>query len=128
MNEALKICGCALLFIAASAVMHESGGKRDVFLPAAAIMTLLIFSVSSIGEIALYLRGITEKSTVSGYLGLLFKAGAIAFITDLTAEICRSSNEGTVAGYVEFAGRTEILLLSLPLIDEILAMSLGLLP
>ena len=103
MSEVLKICGCALLFIAASAVMHESGGKREFFFPVAAVITLLSFSVGSIGEIVSYLRGITEKSAVSVYLGLLFKAGAVALITDLTADICRSSNENTVAGYVEFA-------------------------
>lgn len=126
MSEVLKICGCALLFIAASGIMRGTGKTLPLF-PAAAVTTLLIFSLGSVGEIVAYLRGITEKSTVNQYLGVLLKAGAVALITDFAADICRSSDEGTIAGYVEFAGRTEIILLSLPLIDDILSMSLGLL-
>lgn len=127
MNEAIRICGCALIFIAAAAVIKETKGEHARLLSAAALIVVFLYASGSVGELISYLRGISEGSSAGKYMGRLLKAGAIAFITDTTADICRCSDESAVAGYVEFAGRAEILLLSLPLIDEMISLSLGLL-
>ena len=54
------------------------------------------------------------------HAGVLLSAIGIAILTQTVSEICRDCKEGTVAGYVELAGRIEILLLCLPLLAEIL--------
>ena len=42
-------------------------------------------------------------------------------MTEIAASICRDSGEGGLAGWVEMAGRVEILLLSFPLIRTVLS-------
>lgn len=51
---------------------------------------------------------------------ILLKALGIAFITETAASICRDSGEGTLASWVETAGKLEILLLSFPLIRTVM--------
>lgn len=50
----------------------------------------------------------------------VLRAVGVALIAELTATICRDMGEGTIADGVLLFGRTEILLLALPLIDELL--------
>ena len=58
---------------------------------------------------------------------LLLKALGIAFLTELSASVCRDSGEGSLAFFVETAGKLEILLLSFPLIRTVLETALTLL-
>ncbi len=52
--------------------------------------------------------------------GILVKSLGVAFIAEVAASVCRDSGESGLAGWVEMAGRLEILLLSLPLIRTVL--------
>ena len=61
------------------------------------------------------------------YADILLGALGIALMTGICADICRDCREPSIAGYVEMAGRLEILLLCLPLIAEILETVSGLL-
>lgn len=51
---------------------------------------------------------------------LLLKALGVAFLTETAASVCRDSGESGLAGWVETAGKLEILLLSFPLIQTVL--------
>jgi len=42
-------------------------------------------------------------------------------------EICRTAGENTLAGYVELAGKIELLLIGIPVFREILSIAVGLL-
>ncbi|MBQ4274429.1 MAG: hypothetical protein IJB94_05610 [Clostridia bacterium] len=42
-------------------------------------------------------------------------------MVQITSDICRDNGEATLAGHIEIVGKLELLLLCIPLIEEILA-------
>ncbi len=53
------------------------------------------------------------------YVIILFKSLGICYITQFAADTCRDAGESALAAKAEVAGRISILLLSLPLFEEI---------
>ena len=70
------------------------------------------------------LIGVSDGKSI--YFETLIKALGIAILTHVCATACRDSGEGGIAGYVELGGRIEIVILSLPLIRDVLSASLEL--
>lgn len=54
------------------------------------------------------------------YTAILLKTVGICFLCQFSADICRDSGQGALAGKVEFAGKLMILLSALPLMNEII--------
>ena len=54
------------------------------------------------------------------YVPFLGKVLAVAWLAQITADLCREMGSATLAGYVELFGRVEILILSLPILEEVL--------
>ena len=119
--DSVKICLLAIAGVTAITVIRKWNAD---FLPLvrlclAVMISAIVISLSA--PIVSYLKNLTELSGVSGYAEFLFKALAIAVLTQCCAELCRESGENGAAGGVELAGKVEILLLCLPLISEILS-------
>ena len=86
-----------------------------------ALVVILVGAVLSwAAPLVAYLKDLTGISTLSEYAGFLFKALGIAWLTQCCADICREGGESGAANGVELAGKVELLLLSLPLINDIL--------
>ncbi len=66
---------------------------------------------------------VIKESGISEYGKIIFKAIGIAYLTNITSEICRDCGENTLSEAIENVGRIELLLLSLPLLSEILTFS-----
>ena len=125
--DALKICMLAVLGLAVTSVLR---GWRADWLPLVRVALVVGFGLASLSlaePIVVYLQALTAASAIAAYAPTLFKALAIAFITQYAAEICRESGESGAASGVELAGKLEILLLSLPLVGELLQMAESLL-
>ena len=118
----LRLCALSLLSVGAALILKQ--WKSD-FLPLFRIAVLvmggiLIFSV--ITPILDYLQNLLHQSGIPTNHGKnLLKALGIALLSQLCADICRESGENGAASTVELTGKLEILLLCLPLLEEILS-------
>ncbi len=82
---------------------------------------LLLFCLLQFGESFSALRKLLSLTNASEqHIGILFKALGICYLTSLGADCCRDAGESALAGKVELAGKAAILLLSLPLVSELL--------
>ena len=63
----------------------------------------------------------TQAGISDSYISLIFKAGAICFITQLTCELCRDSGEHAIASAAELWGRCALTLMSIPLIKAVVS-------
>ena len=54
------------------------------------------------------------------YVEIILKGLGIVILTQICSDICKDSGEGTLAGNIETVGKLELLLLCIPLIEEIL--------
>ena len=54
---------------------------------------------------------------------ILAKAMGIAYMTQISSELCRECGENNIAFGIESAGKIEIIILSLPLINQVIELS-----
>lgn len=123
----LKFCMLALIGVSAAVIVKQ--WKAD-FLPMvrlALTVALGIAAINAATPILSYFSRLMSDGALSKYSAILFKALGIAVLTQCAADICRECGEASAASGVELTGKLEILLLCLPLIDEILSVATSLL-
>lgn len=117
----LKICMVALLILTSSTVIRE---WKSNFLSLIRIGAILLFGGLLIASVQPLLSLITNLGTNADslqYIETILKGLGIVILTQIVSDICRDSGESTLAGYIETVGKLELLLLCIPLIEEILA-------
>ena len=117
----LKLCMVALLVLASSTVIKQ--WKSD-FSPLVRIGATVLFGtllIASAQPIFSLINTLAGKSDTLKYVETILKGLGIVILTQISADICRDSGEGTLAGHIETVGKLELLLLCIPLIGEILA-------
>lgn len=65
---------------------------------------------------------LTAAKLPAEYLQVVFKAVGICLITQLAADTCRDAGEQALAAKAELAGKCFLLLLALPLFEQLLSM------
>ena len=127
--EGARIGGLALVGLVALLLLRTYKPEWAVFirmavtiLCAGIILTMAATVLSYVAELTAG-TGATDGETWT----ILLKALGIAFLTETAASICRDSGEGALAGWVETAGKLEILLLAFPLIRTAMDTVAGLL-
>ncbi|MCM1577874.1 MAG: stage III sporulation AC/AD family protein [Ruminococcus sp.] len=127
-GDKLTMIAGVCVFTAALCKVFENTGKEYSVLvktaAAAAVMTAVITALAPAAELVerLYLRTGADGT----YLDIMLKALGICYLTSLAAEICRDSGEGALAVQAEAAGKTALLLISLPLFEKAAELALGL--
>ena len=121
----LKICAIALLCVTVGIISHTLSGSVAVAVKIAGI--LLVFSgavvmmsdvLEEVGEIV---EDFSGSSQIKDYWGVMLRALGIAVLCRICTDICRDCGEGAIAGGVETAGKLAILVLSLPMVKQIIA-------
>lgn len=126
MSEALKIFGTALLCLTVAVVIRTvSGNFSDLVRVISGIIvcSIIVFSASPILE---FVFDISKTSSFGTYLSVMLKCLGMAFLTHICSSVCRDCGEPTLGNYVELAGKIQMVIISLPLIKEILKITEGL--
>ena len=117
----LKLCMVALLVLTSSTVIKQ--WKAD-FLPLVRIGAVVLFGsllIASSKPLLSLVERLGNGSGTSEYVEMILKGLGIVILTQISSDICRDSGEATLAGHIETVGKLELLLLSIPLIEKILA-------
>ena len=73
------------------------------------------------------LQGMLQAAALpTEYVAVLFKALGLCLITQFSADACRDAGETALAAKAEFTGKVALLVLSLPLFEEITSLALEL--
>lgn len=123
MGEILSVCGVGIFAVFAVCVIREI--RRELTVPL--ILTLcVVFLCWMLPKISSAIGFVQEcfVFTDENYIGYILRALGITYITWTSSEICKSVGENGIAGYVETAGRVEIVVLCLPLLEEFLEVAL----
>lgn len=91
-----------------------------VLLVTAGVLCLFFIVLTQSGEAIFIIRELSQKSAFSEEIETIIKALGIGAVAEVTADICKTAGESTLAGQVELIGKTEILILSLPLAAKLL--------
>ena len=114
----LKICGGALLCAVAIVLLRS---VRSELLPLQWTGTLVLCGASLLlwQPVLAWLGELCSAAGVWDEASILLKGLGVAVLSQLCADLCRQSGEGSLASGVEMAGRAEILLLCLPMLKSL---------
>ena len=126
MTDVFTLAGVALCSLVAVLTVREV--RRD-FAPYLLMGTALLLLTAC-------LPGIRESVGFAGTLAaaageetvsVVLRALGVAWMTSAAGEICRGTGEAQLASWLETAGRAELLVLSLPLLRDLMSLA-GLVP
>lgn len=118
----LAPCMLALLGVCAALIVKQWKSDLLPLVRVAILVGMGTVILSALTPLISYLQGLITQSGMQALHGeILFKALGIALLTQCCADICRESGESGAAGTVELTGKVEILLLCLPLLEQILS-------
>lgn len=117
--DTLRLCGGAIAAAFAAMLLRELGGRGgESGVRLAATVGLFCTAVAMLSPIIEFIRSGGRAFGESGEV--ILHALGVALLVRLAADICRECGAPGVASGLELVGRVELLLLSLPLLSEVL--------
>lgn len=126
MNLAAMI-GIALVAMILCVLLKGYRPEYSVFLSLAAGIIILLMALDALIPMMGTLFQLIELSGQGKEaFSILLKSLGVCFITQLAADACRDAGEGAIASKVELAGKVVILLLAMPLFEQIITVATSL--
>lgn len=123
MTESIKIC--AIGIICAILCVFIRNAHKEFAIPIRLAGIIIIFSllIILINPIFNFLKNMMSESLPIEQMKLLAKSLCIAYITQISSELCRDCGENNIAFAIDCAGKIEIIILSIPLINQVIELS-----
>ncbi len=122
-----QVCGLALLLLCLLLILKNQNAAMAPLLRVGGIVLVSGLLLSRAMPLIQALWGLAETEAGGMNAGTLLKGLGLALLCELCAGICRENGESGLAGFVEAAAKTELLLLALPMMEEVFNLSRSLL-
>ena len=127
MSDLFKFFGLCISSAILLVILKRSQSEMSVMLKVTVSIALMGACALWISPIITYVSAIFESTNIGKYGEILIKALCISLISGVCAMICRDAGEEGISQFALLAGRIQIVIISLPVIDEILEISVKLL-
>lgn len=119
-REALFPClaGVLLLFL-----LKSWKSELSPLIRSAILLSLFSFALVRASPLFSFVLTLADRYGLGTELSLLLRGAGIALAASLAAGLCREAGEGGIADGLEFFGKVELLLLSLPVLAELLSLA-----
>ena len=115
------IAAFAVVAAVLAVMLRQYKPEYSIVLSVAAGVLLLMFAVSAAAPIVEKINEIMDKSAnVSQYGRVLIKGLGICLISQLACDACTDAGEISLASKAKLAGKIAMVLVALPLFDDIL--------
>lgn len=116
----ISVASAALIACVLSLVLKQYKPEYSLFISIAAGILIFLSVLAVMEPLLSFITELTEKAGLSGvYAETLIKALAVCYITQLACDCCKDAGETAIAGKLQLAGKTAILLLSLPMFKSL---------
>ena len=109
--------------VATALILIVKEYRPEIALQLSIVVGILILSVviGYISEAINVLISLAiQADTNLVFLEILLRVIGIAYIAEFGSQVCRDAGEGSIAGKIEFAAKTLILVMSLPIIRAVM--------
>ncbi len=115
-----RACGICLICLVACVLLRQVRSELGAFVRVAGLLLVLGMLLPVFGGLRSSLGELLAVGDLEPYAEVMLRALGISLLCKLCADVCRDAGEGSLAGGVELAGKTVLVLLCLPLIEQIL--------
>ncbi len=118
MND-IKMCGIILSALVVCIVFKNLRSEYTIFVRIGITCLSTIATLAIFYPVFSFIDEISKNTVVYNYLPILFKALGIAFLVQITADVCNDAQETSLANRIILFGKAEILVISLPLMKSL---------
>jgi len=118
-----QLCGIAICVMMFGILLKERQSEMAILTSVAGSVFLLTAIIPTLVPSITFITDAIQSTALSSYSAVLLKTLGVSYVIQITAEICRDAGESSTASKIELAGKAEILLLSLPIIKDLLTVA-----
>lgn len=127
--EVFRIIGVGLVTALTVLIVKQIKPDIAVVLGMAGGIIMILMLVDSLTNIVASFSSILKKSGLTtGIFSTVLKIIGVGYITEFSANLCADSGSSSIADKVLLAGKIIILVISMPIISNIIEIISGLLP
>ena len=124
--DMLKVFAFALAGVTVITLIKSIAPEHSVLIRLAVVSSVIAVVITAAGPALESINGFSELGSInSAYIKIGLKLTGTAVITQLVSDICRDCNECALANCVELSGRVLMLITALPVISEMIKLSIG---
>jgi stage III sporulation protein AD len=125
--DIFMISGFAVTVAILALLLRQYKPEYAVFIGLAAGILILALVLSKAQPAFSELTSLLNRANVnSSYAGILFKSLGICFVTQIASDVCNDAGEKAIASNIEMAGKFAVLLVALPLFEQIANLAINL--
>lgn len=118
-EQLIVIAGICVFTAAMCKVFEQDARVFALLVKIAAAIAVMSAVISGLAPVLEELCSLYERSGAeSEYMEILLKSLSVCYLTCLASDICRDSGENSLAVQAETAGKTALLIISLPLFEK----------
>lgn len=121
------VCGAAIVFCCGGVILRAIKPELSPAYTAVSVCILTCCCINAVSPLIAELVSLANTSGIGNWISLLLKAIAASIGCETAADLCKDCGESSIASKIEFMCRIYILLLSLPLIKQVIDVTRGLL-
>lgn len=119
--EILKVSAFALIATVIIVLIKQEKKEIGVTISIFAAVILAVYAVLKLEDIVSLVFALIENAGVNAkYLEIILKVVGIAYIIELTKDVCIDSGETALASKVEMAGKIMIVSMTIPIISGVI--------
>jgi len=127
--DIVKVIGVAFITTFAVMVLRTSKPELAAVVSIAGGIIVLLMFVDSLSQIIDNFTAIVQKTGIKSQIfSALLKIIGIGYLTEFAAGICADAGNNSMAAKVVMAGKVMILVLAIPIINNLLDIVIGILP
>lgn len=117
----IAICVFALISAVICMTVSRSSAGFRLLISAAACAMILLRTSDELSGILSQIRSIFDESSLDhSYVMILIKGLGICYITNFAVSVCRDCGETAIASQTLLAGRIALLVISLPMLEDLI--------
>ena len=119
--DIIQIAAVALVGVIAAQTMKSINSDFAIYIVLATVIIIFTSILDKLMAVFAFIENIYGSiSYGKTFFPIIIKVLAVAYIADFTAQLCKDSGEGAIAGKVELAGKVVIFYLAIPILVAIL--------
>lgn len=127
--DILKIVLVGIITVITSIILKQIKPEMSIFISIAGSIVILFMVVDNVVMSFDFFKKLIDKTGVNyGLFKCILKVIGIGYIAEFGAGLCVDSGNSSVADKILFAGKISILCLSMPIINNLIELIIGMMP
>lgn len=129
MVELFKIIGIGLLTLIAYLIIKPLKPELAIFVSMVGSIVVILSCIDGLMQIITTMTSFVEKTGINtGLFGCILKIIGVGYVVEFASSICNSAGNSSIAEVITLAGKITILVISLPILNNLINLIIEILP